>query len=60
MGKKLAYTVYLDGECYKAGTCPPADVAKRITNESAWEQADAEAPAEKVTNAGPEFKSSKK
>lgn len=35
-GKKLTANVYVDGELYAAGSRPPADVAKRITNEKAW------------------------
>ena len=36
MGKTLASTVHIDGTVYPAGSEPPADVAKRITNPKAW------------------------
>ena len=47
MGKTLASNVHIDGTVYPAGSEPPADVAKRITNPKAWAAGDDadEAPA---------------
>lgn len=36
-GKKLARNTTINGTTYEAGTVPPADVAKEITNPKAWE-----------------------
>lgn len=36
MSKKLAMNTTLGDVTYKAGTVPPADVAKKITNPKAW------------------------
>ncbi len=33
---KLAVTVIVNGKTYPAGSEPPADVAKEITNPDAW------------------------
>jgi hypothetical protein len=33
---KLAVTVVVNGKVYEAGSEPPADVAKQITNPDAW------------------------
>ena len=45
-GRKLVATVHVDGVAYAAGSVPPADVAKRITNPDAWAKAEPETPAE--------------
>lgn len=42
MSRRLATNVVIDGTVYAGGTIPPADVAKRITNEVAWEPAPAD------------------
>lgn len=45
-GKKLARNTTINGVTYEAGTVPPADVAKEITNPKAWEaEADNDAAA---------------
>lgn len=36
MSKKLAMNTTLGDVTYEAGTVPPADVAKQITNPKAW------------------------
>lgn len=51
MARKLAASVYVNDAddvpvLYKAGTSPPADVAKQISNEAAWEPASADDDAE--------------
>lgn len=37
MSKKLAVNTTIAGATYEAGTVPPADVAKLITNPKCWE-----------------------
>jgi hypothetical protein len=44
-GKKLARNTTINGVTYDAGTVPPADVAKEITNPKAWEAEADEAAA---------------
>ena len=39
MSRKLALSVVVDGQLYEAGSEPPAEVAKGITNADAWEPA---------------------
>lgn len=36
MSKQLAMNTTVEGETYAAGTVPPAEVAKKITNPKAW------------------------
>lgn len=56
MARKLALTVYLDGEQYVAGSTPPADVAERIgaDHPHAWQkdEKDGEAAAAKADTGG--------
>jgi hypothetical protein len=43
MSKKLAVNTTIAGTTYPAGSVPPADVAKLITNPKCWEGDPAEA-----------------
>lgn len=43
MSRRLSANVTVDGTLYRPGTVPPADVARKISNEAAWEPADVEA-----------------
>lgn len=56
MARKLALTVYLDGEQYVAGSTPPADVAERIgaDHPHAWQkdEKDGDAAAAKADTGG--------
>jgi hypothetical protein len=47
MTRKLIANVHIDGNWYRPGEVPPADVAERITNPKAWD-GDAPAPSDPV------------
>lgn len=49
MGQKLAMNTTVEGDTYKAGSVPPASVAKKITNPKAW---GGDAPADDDTEGG--------
>lgn len=51
MARKLKLSVFVGAEVYEAGSEPPADVAKQITNADAWE--DGDVPAAEASD-GPE------
>lgn len=40
MQRRLAMTVFVEGERYDAGSTPPAEVAEKITSPYAWEATD--------------------
>lgn len=52
MSKKLAMNTTVEGETYKAGTVPSAEVAKKITNPKAWGGDAPEVGAENETGKG--------
>jgi hypothetical protein len=47
MGRKLRTSVVVNSELHGAGSEPPADVAKQITNEDAWEDVPSKASSSK-------------
>lgn len=51
MARKLAAYVHVSGVVYPAGSTPPADVAKQITNPKAWAEESSEAPSQESSEA---------